>query len=176
MGREWFHPEQRVWMGYYSELNMSVSCGVFLCCLWIFHLLKYILIYLVPTVHWPPWRETKEDEIWPLCEELTDGVKVKLFWRSYIIIRESGSSQDVTGHRGVITKWKALIRVRLSEEGEIKWAAGIRRDFMEEVGGVPNPWHLLPDRRLGMWVWLAPLLRMVNKDGKSESEPRPICT
>lgn len=35
-----------------------------------------------------------------LCaKELTDGVKVKLFWRSYIIIRESGSSQDITGHR-----------------------------------------------------------------------------
>lgn len=87
-------------------------------------------------------------------KELTVGVKVKLVWRSYITRHESGSLQEmfVTGHRGVITKRRVLIRMRLSEVGNIKWAAGIRRDFMEEVGGVPSPWHLVPSSRLGMWV------------------------
>lgn len=30
------------------------------------------------------------------------------------------------------------MRVRLSEEGEIEGAGGIRRDLMEGVGGMPN--------------------------------------
>lgn len=47
---------------------------------------------------------------------------------------------------------KGTNKSEASEEGEIKWAAGIRRDFMEEVGGVANPWHFVPYSRLGMWV------------------------
>lgn len=31
------------------------------------------------------------------------------------------------------------MRLRLSKEGEIEGAEGIRRDFVEGVGGVPNP-------------------------------------
>lgn len=39
---------------------------------------------------------------------------------------------------GFITKWEILLRVRLTEEGEIKWAVAFGRDVMEEVD-VPNP-------------------------------------